>query len=50
MKQIPVAKTVKEVQSFLGLSGYYQSFNKNYATISASLTKLTTKTNATQFK
>ena len=49
IKQNPVPKTVKEVRSFLGLSGYYCRFIKNYASISAPLTKLTTKTCTTQF-
>ena len=48
-KQILVPTTVKKVSTFLGLSGYYQRFIKNYATISAPLTKLTTKINANRF-
>ena len=41
--------TIKEVHSFLGLSGYYRRFIKNYATISSPLTKLTTKAYTNQF-
>ncbi len=49
IKYIPVPKTVKEVRNFLGLSGYYRRFIKDYATISAPLTKLTTKPSNQQF-
>ena len=41
-----MSKTVKEARSFLGLSEYYHRFI--YATISAPITKLSTKTNNTQ--
>ena len=47
--EIPVPTTIKEVGSFLRLSGYYRRFIKNYGTISAPLTKLTTKTHTNQF-
>ena len=46
---IPVPSTVKDVRSFLGLSGYYRRFIKNYAAISVPLTKLTAKNNMNQF-
>jgi len=39
----PRPKTVRDVRAFLGLSGYYRSFIKDYATISRPLTQLTKK-------
>ena len=36
-------KTVKDVQSFLGLSAYYRKFIKNFLSIARPLTKLTQK-------
>lgn len=39
----PTPKTVKGVRSFLGLTGYYRRFVKNYADIAAPLIALTEK-------
>jgi len=39
----PRPKTVRDVRAFLGLSGYYRSFIKDYAAISRPLTQLTKK-------
>ena len=44
IEQFPVPATKKEVQSFLGLTGYYRKFIPQYAFISAPLSDLTRKT------
>ncbi len=38
--QFPVPTTIKEVQAFLGLTGYYRRFIQNYAKIAEPLLKL----------
>ena len=41
----PVPKTKKDVQSFLGLTGYYRRFIKDFASIAVPLTNLTKNKN-----
>ena len=43
IKNFRELKTVKDVQSFLGLAGYYRKFIKNFSSIARPLTKLTQK-------
>jgi len=43
VQSFPVPKNVKEVKSFLGLSGYYRRFIHNYGQISKPLTALLKK-------
>lgn len=43
VKDFSVSKIVSEVKSFVGMTGYYQSFAKNFSKIAALLTKLTRK-------
>lgn len=39
--QWPVPQSIRAVQSFLGLVGFYRRFIRGYATIAASLIKIT---------
>lgn len=39
IKQVPLPCTQKQVKSFLGLTGYYRKFIRNYATITKPLTR-----------
>jgi hypothetical protein len=43
IREFPRPKTVRDVQAFLGLSGYYGFFMRNYAILSRHLTQLTKK-------
>ena len=43
IKNFRPLKNVKDIQSFLGLAGYYRKFIKSFSTIARPLTKLTQK-------
>ena len=43
VKDFPAPQNVTAIQSFLGLSGYYRQFIKNYAKIALPLIRLTRK-------
>ena len=49
VQQIPYCKTVKHVQSFLGLCGYYRRFVRNFAEIAQPLNNLIKKDNSWNF-
>jgi len=41
IKEFPTPKKVKDIQSFIGLAGYYRKFIENFSRIAKPLTKLT---------
>ena len=43
IKDFPIPKTVKQLQSFLGITGYYRKFIKDYAKIASPLFKACAK-------
>jgi len=43
IQNFPIPKRVKDVQSFIGLAGYYRRFIENFSKIAKPLTKLTQK-------
>ena len=45
MANLPTPKSIKDVRSFLGHSGFYRRFIKNFSVISKPLSKLLTKDN-----
>jgi len=44
IKEFPTPKKIKDIQSFIGLAGYYRKFIENFSQIAKPLTKLTRKT------
>lgn len=48
--KFPTPKTVKQVQSFLGLTYYFRKFIKNYATITKPLSDVLRQENKFEFK
>ena len=48
--KVAAPKTKKQVRAFLGLSGYYRKYVKNYAAVAAPLTDLTKKGAPNQVK
>jgi hypothetical protein len=45
IKKIPNPRNMKEVRAFLGLTGWYRRFIRNFATLAAPLTESLKKTN-----
>ena len=43
VREIDTPQSKKQVQTFLGLTGYYRRFIPNYASVTVSLTDLTRK-------
>jgi hypothetical protein len=43
VKEFPTPRRVKDIQSFIGLAGYYRKFIENFSKIAKPLTKLTRK-------
>ena len=43
VRMFPISQTKKQVRTFLGLSGYYRKFIRNYAAVAVPLTDLTKK-------
>jgi len=43
IKEFPIPRKVKDIQSFIGLAGYYRKFIADFSKIAKPLTRLTKK-------
>ena len=45
IKNVPIPRNIKDIRSFLGLTGYYRRFIKDFTQVAKQMTKLLRKKN-----